>query len=86
MTFPGDPAGLLRFSESGEEAQLDGSSPLAAGLIRSSEPEKPSAPIGHGALSAYRTVSTTLPEASESSSRSPLLLNRPLKIPATGAS
>jgi hypothetical protein len=51
LALPGVPAGLVRFSESGEEAQLEDSSPLASGQMRSSDPENPSAPMGHGGLS-----------------------------------
>src|SRR5262245_55406945 len=85
FALPGVPAGLSRFSASGEAAQLETSSPLASGLIRSSDAEYPSAPVGHGGLSLYLTVSAILPEASVSSIRSPLWLSSELNTPATGA-
>src|SRR5881296_1557367 len=86
LALPGVPAGLIRSSDNGEEAQLAGSSPRASGQIRSSEPERPSAPAGQGGRSWYSTLSTTRPAALENSSRWPLLLKRCSNTPPMGTS
>ena len=86
LTLPGVPEGLMRSSDITDAAQLDGLSPSASGEIRSKEAERPSAPVGHGALSWYLTASTTRPRGSESSIRLPLWLRCCWNTPATGAS
>ena len=74
LTRPGVPVGLRRSFESGDEVQLNGSSLLAPGQMRSNDPDAPAAPSGHGVVLAYFTASTIFPRALESSSFSPWLL------------
>src|SRR2546426_9820992 len=82
--LPGVPAGLTPSSDSGEPAQFCGRALSANGLIRSSDAEYPSGPMGHGGFSLYFTLSTILPRASESSMRSPWLLTDWSNAPFAG--